>query len=392
MVATTVTVINPAIKLITIVGPTASGKSALALDLAERFGGEIVCADSRTIYRGLDIGTAKPTAADQARLAHHLLDIAEPGQTVSVAEFKRLAEAAINDIASRGKVPFLVGGSGLYIDAVLFDYQAATRRNSGRGLASGNQVITKGFTVKTYFDEARWSSVVKEPDWYVQLADELAGLKQQSQNNNNPELQAIKLQVRSFFEEKLLSGAIALASEGENLDKQRRPIDTVVIHHTSSDPGYNVARMNAVHLLNIYMPYYLAPHVPGEEHLLGQPIWSNHFDEAGKQVFYAYHWFVAMDGSVRRLLTDEAIGWQAGNWDINTRSVGICLDNDYSQADPPSAVLDAVAGIIRQHYRLVPIQNIIGHRDCYPKTVCPGNTFESSWKYILRSHVSRKAR
>jgi tRNA dimethylallyltransferase len=106
-----------------ILGPTASGKTALALELASRYNGEIVCADSRTIYRGMDIGTAKPTAEERARVRHHLLDVVDPGERLSAAAFKALAEAAIADIQARGKVPFLVGGSGLYIDAVAFDYE-----------------------------------------------------------------------------------------------------------------------------------------------------------------------------------------------------------------------------------------------------------------------------
>ncbi len=110
-------------KLITILGPTASGKTDLALDLAERHNGEIICADSRTIYREMDIGTAKPSAADQARVRHHLLDIRNPDETMSAAEFKELAELAIRDISNRGKVPFLVGGTGLYAYAVIYDYK-----------------------------------------------------------------------------------------------------------------------------------------------------------------------------------------------------------------------------------------------------------------------------
>lgn len=109
--------------LIAIVGPTASGKSDLAMGLAERFNGEIICADSRTVYRGMDIGTAKPTAEDQKRIPHHLLDVINPDRKLSAAEFKRLALSAISDIGERGKVPFLVGGSGLYIDSVIYDYQ-----------------------------------------------------------------------------------------------------------------------------------------------------------------------------------------------------------------------------------------------------------------------------
>jgi tRNA dimethylallyltransferase len=115
--------IGSKIKLIVIVGPTASGKTDLATRLAERFGGEIVCADSRTIYRGMDIGTAKPTAEERARAPHYLLDVVDPGEILSVAAFKDLAEGTIEEIACKGKAPFLVGGSGLYIDSVLFDYQ-----------------------------------------------------------------------------------------------------------------------------------------------------------------------------------------------------------------------------------------------------------------------------
>ncbi len=111
--------------LIVVVGPTASGKTALAIELAERFNGEIICADSRTVYRGLDIGTAKPTAAERSRVRHHLLDVVTPDESFTAADFKRLANEVISDITSRGKLPIMAGGSGLYIDAVLFDYQFA---------------------------------------------------------------------------------------------------------------------------------------------------------------------------------------------------------------------------------------------------------------------------
>lgn len=113
---------DAAAPLIVIVGPTASGKTALALDLAEKFGGEIICADSRTIYRGMDIGTAKPTAQEQARVPHHCIDLIDPDETFSVATFKKCALRAIDDIQGREKLPILVGGTGLYIDAILFDY------------------------------------------------------------------------------------------------------------------------------------------------------------------------------------------------------------------------------------------------------------------------------
>lgn len=108
--------------LLVIVGETASGKSALAMELAERFNGEIICADSRTIYRGMDIGTAKPTQEDRARVPHHCLDLANPDEYFTVAGFKQAAERAMADIHARGKLPVLVGGTGLYVDAILYDY------------------------------------------------------------------------------------------------------------------------------------------------------------------------------------------------------------------------------------------------------------------------------
>lgn len=104
--------------LITLLGPTAAGKTALSLALAERFNGEIVSADSRLIYRGMDIGTAKPTAEEQARVPHHLLDVTTPDRPLTLAEYQRLAYAAIDDIHRRGRIPFLVGGSALYVRAV----------------------------------------------------------------------------------------------------------------------------------------------------------------------------------------------------------------------------------------------------------------------------------
>lgn len=109
--------------LIVIIGPTASGKTSLAIDLAEAYGGEIICADSRSIYKGSDIGTAKPTNDDRARVPHWGLDLVNPGDYFSAADFKKYAQDKIREIRSRGNVPFLVGGTGLYIDAIIFDYQ-----------------------------------------------------------------------------------------------------------------------------------------------------------------------------------------------------------------------------------------------------------------------------
>ncbi|MDR1300321.1 MAG: tRNA (adenosine(37)-N6)-dimethylallyltransferase MiaA [Candidatus Nomurabacteria bacterium] len=108
--------------LVAIMGPTASGKTALALKLAREFDGEIICADSRTIYKGMDIGTAKPTKEEQRLVPHHMLDLVELGEKYTVYQFKKAALRLIDEIRGRGRVPFLVGGSGLYLYAVLFNY------------------------------------------------------------------------------------------------------------------------------------------------------------------------------------------------------------------------------------------------------------------------------
>lgn len=108
--------------LVVIVGETASGKSALALEIAKQFNGEIIGADSWTVYRDFDIGTAKPSSAELSEVPHHLFDIASAPDGFNAALFKNLANYAIRDIQDRGKLPILVGGTGLYIDSVIFDY------------------------------------------------------------------------------------------------------------------------------------------------------------------------------------------------------------------------------------------------------------------------------
>lgn len=107
------------IKLLAIVGSTASGKSALAVALARALGGEIVSCDSMQIYRRMNVGTAKPTAAEMAQIPHHLIDVAEPDTPFSCAEYVTLAAKAVDEITARGKLPILCGGTGLYLDCLL---------------------------------------------------------------------------------------------------------------------------------------------------------------------------------------------------------------------------------------------------------------------------------
>ena len=115
-------------KLIVILGTTASGKSDLGVALALRFGGEIVSADSRQVYRGMDLGSGKITAVEMRGVPHHLLDVRTPGEFFSMADYQELAYAAIDGIIGRGAVPFLVGGTGLYVNAITEGYVLSDKK------------------------------------------------------------------------------------------------------------------------------------------------------------------------------------------------------------------------------------------------------------------------
>ena len=129
-------------KLLVIAGPTASGKTALGIQLAGQLDGEIVSADSMQIYRGMDVGTAKATPAEQALVRHHMLDIVSPGENYSVSRYVEEAAAVCREIAARGRQPILVGGTGLYIDALL----------SGREFASTQEDLSLRRTLNEEYD------------------------------------------------------------------------------------------------------------------------------------------------------------------------------------------------------------------------------------------------
>jgi len=237
-----------------------------------------------------------------------------------------------------------------------------------------------------FFDEAKWRGAITKPDWYAVLYPELRRFRETWEKSPKSDAaRASKQAVRNFFETALLDGTLMLAKTGPDLDAERKPIDAIVIHHTSSEPGYRLSYMNAVQLLNIYVPYFNKPSqsIPGESRLQGSPLWSNHVRD-GRPVFYAYHWLMRMDGSFERLLEDKELGWHAANWDINCRSVGICLDNDYNHGDPTPELLHKLANFIREQYPGVALDRIVGHGEVsqHP-TSCPGTNFTNVWKQQL---------
>ncbi|MBP7867339.1 MAG: tRNA (adenosine(37)-N6)-dimethylallyltransferase MiaA [Acidobacteria bacterium] len=120
-----------AFPLLGVVGPTASGKSALAVELARRFGGEIVNCDSMQVYRGLDVGTAKPDAGLRREIPHHVLDVADVDEVFSAGRYQKLARAALEDIRSRGRLPVVAGGTGFYLRALLYGIFEGPGRDEG---------------------------------------------------------------------------------------------------------------------------------------------------------------------------------------------------------------------------------------------------------------------
>jgi len=110
-------------KLLVIVGPTGVGKTTLSLELVARFGGEVISADSRLFYRGMDVGTDKPDLEARAQISHHLIDICQPGETLSLGQYKRMAMSAIKSVQARRKLPLLVGGTGQYVRAIVEGWQ-----------------------------------------------------------------------------------------------------------------------------------------------------------------------------------------------------------------------------------------------------------------------------
>lgn len=120
--------------LVVVLGPTASGKSAVGMALARHYNGEIICADSRTVYIGMDIGTAKASLAERAEIPHHLVDVITPDQVYTAAMFKEQALLTIDDCHSRGVLPIVVGGTGLYIDALIFDFSFRDKQSADERL------------------------------------------------------------------------------------------------------------------------------------------------------------------------------------------------------------------------------------------------------------------
>lgn len=238
------------------------------------------------------------------------------------------------------------------------------------------------------FQAAYWESKLRLPDWYQQLESELTSFVF-SVVHDDPTLKAWRHQVYSLAGEMLERGEIPLASAGPNLDAERKALDTIVLHHTEEDPEISLVKLNAIGLIRQYGLYYLANDALKRQ-AKGEPIWSGHFRQ-GRMVFFAYHWLIRPDGTCERLLEDGAIGWHAGNWDINTRSIAIALSGNYEHATPPAPQIAATAQLIRTHYPSLDRSRILGHREIRPDLTCPGDQFLDGWKEHLLQRIDALA-
>lgn len=240
----------------------------------------------------------------------------------------------------------------------------------------------------------RIRDIVAESNWYDRLGRIRGGLMLGSlavcnvtevTNLSGGVAERAKDLLLRVFTQLLEENAVTLGHTGPNWDIERQSVDTVVVHHTASLGPMDLRRLNALHLLNLYVPKYRNPGADVEI-IGGTPVYSGHADVSGRQVFYGYHWLVREDGSREHLLPDEAIGWHAGNWDVNTRSIAVCFDGDFENGGQPSGqALESAAELIASGYPQVESVKILGH-SAVVQTVCPGTDF-NVWGAELRALV-----
>lgn len=234
--------------------------------------------------------------------------------------------------------------------------------------------------MKLEFDREYWENRLKHSDWYIGLKDDL-NEKIFPIIHKNPEVKTFRHKVYELVEELLEKGQIPLAKEGPNFDTDRKPINTIIIHHTGEEQDIRLSKLSAIGFVRQYAFAYLNNDVLGYQ-LKGQPIWSGHFRNE-RMVFFAYHWLVRPDGNAERLLNDEYISWHAGDWEINTESIAIAISGDYEEDTPPISQIEGAAKVIKENYRRVGKNQILGHREIKKGRTCPGAYFLKEWKKTL---------
>lgn len=242
--------------------------------------------------------------------------------------------------------------------------------------------------------QRQWTSLLPLPNWYLSVIPQVQEWMRALATEDLAIRRIAKARLYDYFETQLREGNIGLGSGGA-MDDERRPVDTIVIHHTSNAPGMSKTRLSAIELIRLYAPYFLNPTSVTDSRLKSQPIRSGHVRN-GRQVFWPYHWIIRKGGRMERLLNDSEIGWHAGDWQVNRRSVGIAFDNDYEWGSPGILELQAASRLMSEHYGLVPPSRILGHQEVTPKTTCPSRFFlrrhgMRGWKDDLLRYLERRA-
>jgi len=242
------------------------------------------------------------------------------------------------------------------------------------------------------FNEKEWGERIKDPFWYKEvpfLLKQMMELK----SKDGEAFKEIRERIYSFFEKQLKEERVALGDHGKNFDAERLPIDTIVIHHTHGDERMTNERLSAMELLRLYAPYFAHPTYEDDKEIENQPIYSGHF-RGKEQVFYPYHWIVRKDGTKDQLLRDDEIGWHAGDWNINCRSIAISLDGNYENSIPSDEEIRAIIEIIKNSYPQVEKERVLGHREINLKTTCPSNLFldkdgKTGWKQKILQNLGK---
>jgi len=230
-----------------------------------------------------------------------------------------------------------------------------------------------------YIDKKYWEKNLSKYDWYLRLADDFKKyiIKPDKNIKNRKK---IKKEIYHIVNEFYKNNKLYLGKSGEDWDSERKPIKYIVLHHTSTAANISLSMLSTIQMIRLYINRYLDKKT--KPYVYGQPLWSNHI-RRNKMVFFAYHWLIRPDGKIQRLLPDKAIGWHAGNWDINTRSIAICFAGDYENKMPNKKMLKAAVKIIKENYPYIKKKNILGHGETRPEpTACPGKYLGHIKKYI----------
>jgi hypothetical protein len=217
---------------------------------------------------------------------------------------------------------------------------------------------------------------LENPDWYLYFQPQLAEYFYEYEKNNITEefLNKRELIVKTLITA-IKENTLLLGKNGENFDSERKPIDTIIVHMTSTSYKKNrdLDYLNVLDLIRLYASEYSRKNTPH----YGKPIFSGHYYN-GVQTFIPYHYLINPDGSFINILKDEYIGWHAGNWDINCRSIAIAFKGNFTNSFPSNAALKSAKNIITKYKNV----KVLGHKEIIQTTKCPGDKFDD-WRKSL---------